>query len=105
VWNATVYYEKAGFSARVATRARSKYIGEVTNFANDRALKYVKGETITDAQLGYHFGEGRLEGLSILLQANNITDEPYIAYALTETRQQDYQEYGRQVLLGINYRL
>lgn len=105
VWNATLYYEKAGFSARVATRARSEYIGEVTNFANDRSLKYVKGETITDAQLGYHFGEGRLSGLSVLLQANNITDEPYIAYALTETRQQDYQEYGRQILLGINYRL
>jgi iron complex outermembrane recepter protein len=105
VWNATLYYEKAGFSARVATRARSEYIGEVTNFANDRALKYVKGETITDAQLGYHFSEGRFDGLSILLQANNVTDEPYIAYAVSETRQQDYQEYGRQILLGINYRL
>jgi iron complex outermembrane receptor protein len=105
VWNATLYYENAGFSARVATRARSKYIGEVTNFANDRALKYVQGDQITDAQIGYEFGPGRLEGLSILFQVNNLTNEPYIAYALDETRQQDYQEYGRQYLLGINYRL
>ncbi len=105
VWNATIYYERAGFSARVATRARSKYIGEVTNFANDRSLKYVKGDQITDAQLGYEFGEGHLSGLSILLQMNNITNEPYIAYAVTETRQQDFQEYGRQLLLGINYKL
>jgi TonB-dependent receptor len=105
VWNATVYYERAGFSARVATRARSKYIGEVTNFANDRSLKYVMGDQITDAQLGYEFGEGHLSGLSILLQMNNITNEPYIAYAVSETRQQDFQEYGRQLLLGINYKL
>ena len=105
VWNATLFYENAGFSARVATRARSKYIGEVTNFANDRALKYVQGDMITDAQIGYQFGGGRLDGLSILFQVNNLTNEPYIAYAVNETRQQDYQEYGRQYLLGINYRL
>jgi iron complex outermembrane recepter protein len=105
VWNATLYYENAGFSARVATRARSEYIGEVTNFANDRALKYVQGDQITDAQIGYEFGPGRLQGLSILFQVNNLTNEPYIAYAVSETRQQDYQEYGRQFLLGVNYRL
>lgn len=105
VWNATLYYENAGFSARVATRSRSKYIGEVTNFANDRAFKYVKGDRITDAQLGYEFAAGALQGLSILLQVNNLTNEPYIAYSVSETRLQDFQEYGRQYLLGINYRL
>ena len=105
VWSATAYYENSGFSARIGTRARSKYIGEVTNFANDRALKYVKGDQITDAQIGYEFGPGRLQGLSLLFQINNLTDEPYIAYAVTETRQQDFQEYGRQILLGVNYKL
>ncbi|MGH8285298.1 MAG: TonB-dependent receptor [Steroidobacteraceae bacterium] len=105
VWNATLYYEKAGFSARVATRARSKYIGEVTNFANDRSFKYVKGDQITDAQLGYEFVEGSLQGLSLLFQVNNVTNEPYIAYAVSETRQQDFQQYGRQFLVGVNYRL
>jgi iron complex outermembrane recepter protein len=105
VWNATIYYERGGFSARAATRARSEYIGEVTNFANDRSLKYVKGDQITDAQVGYEFGEGALSGLSILFQVNNLTNEPYIAYAVNETRQQDYQEYGRQYLIGVNYRL
>ncbi len=105
VWNATLYYENYGFSARVATRSRSKYIGEVTNFANDRAFKYVKGDTITDAQIGYEFQAGKAQGLSILFQVNNLTNEPYIAYAVTETRQQDFQQYGRQFLLGINYRL
>lgn len=105
VWNATLYYEKSGFSARVATRSRSEYIGEVTNFANDRAFKYVKGDQITDAQMGYAFQAGTLEGLSILFQVNNITNEPYVAYSVMETRQQDFQQYGRQYLLGVNYRI
>jgi TonB-dependent receptor len=104
VWNATVYYEKAGFGARIATRYRSEYIGEVTNFANDRALRFVDSDMITDAQVSYLFGEGPLEGLQILLQANNITNEPYIAYSQSKQRLLDYQEYGTQYLFGLNYR-
>jgi TonB-dependent receptor len=105
VWNATLYYEKYGFSARVATRSRSRYIGEITNFANDRAFRFVKGDTITDFQMGYEFGEGRFNGLSVLFQVNNLTDEPYVAYAVDESRIIDYQTYGRQFLFGINYKL
>ncbi len=105
VWSATVYYEKAGFSARVATRARSKYIGEVTNFANDRAFRYIKGDQITDLQTGYEFQSGRMKGLAVLLQVNNVSNAPYIAYATSEARVQDYQLYGRQFLLGVNYKL
>jgi TonB-dependent receptor len=105
VWNATLYYEKYGFSARIAARARTKYIGEITNFANDRAFRFIKGDTITDFQMGYEFGEGRFQGLSILFQVNNLTDEPYVAYAVDEARLIDYQTYGRQFLFGINYKL
>lgn len=42
---------------------------------------------------------------AILLQANNLTNEPYIAYSQDKTRLMDYQEYGAQYLFGINYRL
>jgi iron complex outermembrane receptor protein len=65
----------------------------------------VKGDEITDAQIGYEFGDGKLDGVSVLFQVNNLTNEPYIAYAVDESRQQDYQQYGRQFLLGVNYRL
>ena len=104
VWSTTFYYENAGFSARIATRARSKYIGEVTNFANDRAFKYVKGDQITDFQTGYEFS-GRLQGLSVLFQVNNLTDSPYVAYQRNESQLIDYQTYGRQYLLGVNLKL
>jgi len=104
VWNATLYYENYGFGARIATRYRSEYIGEVTNFANERGLRFVDDDMITDAQLSYTFGEGTLDGLQLLAQVNNLTNEPYIAYSVTKSRLLDYQSYGTQYLIGANYR-
>jgi outer membrane receptor protein involved in Fe transport len=98
-----LYYENYGFAARIATRYRSEYIGEVTNFANDRALRYVDADQITDLQVSYLFSEGTLEGLQLLFQVNNLTNEPYIAYSQNKARMLDYQEYGTQYLLGANY--
>jgi iron complex outermembrane recepter protein len=103
VWNGTVYYEKYGFAARFAARYRSEYIGEVTNFANERALKYVDGGTFMDAQVSYMFDEGMLDGLTLLFQINNLTNEPYFAYAVDEARYQDFQEYGTTYLVGATY--
>lgn len=104
VWNATFYYEHGGFSARVATRSRSKYIGEITNFSNDRTFQYVKGNVITDFQTGYEFQNGGARGLSILFQVNNLTNEPYVSYQGSESRMMDYQTYGKQLFLGLNYK-
>lgn len=104
VWNATLYYEKYGFSARIATRYRSEYIGEVTNFANERGLRFVDSDMITDAQVAYQFDDGVLDGLQLLFQVNNLSNEPYIAYSVNKSRLLDYQEYGTQYLVGANYR-
>ena len=40
----------------------------------------------------------------MLFQINNLTNEPYVAYSQDKTRVLDYQEYGTQYLLGLNYR-
>ena len=105
VWNATFYYENSGFAARVATRSRSKYIGEVVNFANDRSFRYVKGDQITDAQISYEWDSGWMKGIMLLGQVNNLTNSPYVAYINTEARLIDYQTYGRQFLFGVNYKI
>ena len=104
VFNLTAYYERNGFEARVSQRRRSDFIGEIGNFNGARTLRYVVGENITDAQVSYAF-KGRLEGLSVLLQASNLTDEAYRTYAGTKDRPLEYIEWGRTYLLGINYRL
>ena len=104
VYNLTAYYERNGFEARVSQRRRSDFIGEIGNFNGARTLRYVVGENITDAQVSYAF-KGRLEGLSVLLQASNLTDEAYRTYAGTKDRPLEYIEWGRTYLLGINYKL
>lgn len=104
VFNVTAYYENDGFAARVSQRRRSDFIGEIGNFNGARSLRYVVGESITDAQVSYAFN-GRLEGLSVLLQASNLTDEAYRTYASTKDRPLEYVKYGRTYLLGINYKL
>ena len=105
VYNLTVYYEKNGFEARVNQRRRSDFIGEIGNFNGNRTLRYVVGENITDAQVSYTFGDGTaFSGLSLLLQASNITNEAYQTYAGTKDRPLEYVEWGRTFLLGLTYK-
>lgn len=105
VSNVTAYYERHGFSARVAHRKRSRFLGEVQGAGGDRSKVYFDGESVTDLQLGYTFQSGALENLSLLLQVNNLENEPYrtIHDGLSE-RPHQYFEFGRTYLLGVNYR-
>ncbi|AKC87654.1 TonB-dependent receptor [Pseudoxanthomonas suwonensis] len=104
VYNWTLYYERNGFEARVNQRRRSDFIGEIGNFAGNRTLRYVVGENITDAQVSYSFGSGSLSGMTLLLQASNLTNESYQTYAGSKDRPLEHIEWGRTLLLGVNYR-
>jgi TonB-dependent receptor len=104
VFNLTAYYEINGFEARVSQRRRSDFIGEIGNFNGSRTLRYVVGENITDAQVGYNFSEGALKGLGLLFQVNNLTNSAYQTYAGTKDRPLEYIKWGRTFLLGANYK-
>lgn len=104
VTNVTLYYENHGFSARVSQRSRSDFLGEIQGFGADRAQVFIDGESVVDIQTGYTFGSGPLENVSLLLQVNNLTDEPYRQFFQATGLTQRYEEYGRQYLLGLTYR-
>ncbi|MEP9535777.1 TonB-dependent receptor [Xanthomonas euvesicatoria] len=105
VYNLTAYYEHKGFEARVSQRRRSDFIGEIGNFNGNRTLRYVVGENITDAQISYNFSEASsLSGLTLLLQASNLSNSPYRTYAETKDRPLEYIEWGRTFVLGANYK-
>ena len=104
VYNLTAYYERNGFEARINNRRRSDFIGEIGDFAANRKSRYVVGEDITDAQIGYTFGEGRLKGLGLQLQISNLTNESYRTYAGDKDRPLEHIEWGRTVLLGASYK-
>ena len=110
VSNVTLFYEKNGFSARVSQRYRSAYRGEVTGLFAQRAFSEIMAEKQIDFQTGYSFEQGALKGLALLVQVNNLNNSPY------QTRQGDpftggsyaperYTTYGRQLLLGVSYKL
>ena len=79
---------------------------KATAISASRATRFAYPESIFDAQIGYGFQDGTtLEGLSITLQALNLTDEPFINYTDGDrTHIVDYEEYGRTYLIGASYR-
>lgn len=106
VYSLTFYYENEGLSARVSGRYRSNFIGELPNFDAARTQRIVSGETLVDAQISYSFDEGTFDGLTLLLQGNNLTDEPFVSYANDSTTLiTDYQSYGRTFAVGLSYKL
>ncbi|WP_248219213.1 TonB-dependent receptor [Microbulbifer sp. CAU 1566] len=105
----TAYYDNYGFSARVSMRKRDEFKGDVYGLGFDTVQVDVMGETIVDAQIGYDFAESNingLEGLSVFLQGQNLTDEPFTTLSGDNSLQvRDYQSYGKTYLLGFSYKL
>ena len=103
VANVTLYYENETFSARVSNRYRSDFLGEVGGFGGGRAFKEIKSESVLDAQVSYAFSGGRLDGLTLLLQGYNLTDEPMTTFAEDPRLVIDYQSYGASYMIGASY--
>jgi iron complex outermembrane receptor protein len=106
VLNTTLYFEKAGFSARVSQRYRGDFLGEVPDYASTLTFNTVASEAILDAQVGYEFNDGPMKGLSVNLQGTNLTDEPFV---LSQVGQPAYdtiktQKYGAIYSLALTYK-
>lgn len=105
VVNGTVFYEKNGFQARASGRYRSKFLAEVSGLSLARDRVMAAQEFVVDAQVGYTFQSGSLEGLGVLLQISNLTNERFLTYYNDDVRQvRDYQNYGRNFMLGVTYK-
>lgn len=115
VYSITGYYESGGFQLRASYRYRSGFKGEVVQLFATRGSTEILADKQLDAQIGYTFPEGSsLAGLSILLQANNLTDSPYRTRLGVDTggpRTSDgsyvpetYEKFGRQFLFGFSYK-
>lgn len=100
------YYENEGFSARISQNYRSKFLGELAGFDALRNQRIVEATKLVDAQVGYAFNEGSLEGLTVSFQAFNLNDEPFVTTQNgDERRSLDYQSYGRTYALNFNYKM
>ena len=105
VTNFRAYYEKHGFQVSVASRKRSDFLGINPDYKDDVEITFIRGETVVDAQIGYTFPERSfLKGLSILFQANNVTDELFRQYTDNRDNPTDTKRFGKTYLLGLNYK-
>jgi iron complex outermembrane recepter protein len=103
--NLAVYYEKNGFQARVSGRYRSSYLQDIVAFDANIERRVSEPETIVDAQIGYEFPDSSpLNGLSIILQGSNLTDEPWQNYYPDPKRTLNYDVYGATYQLGVTYK-
>ncbi len=112
VANLTLFYERYGFSVRVAERYRSSFTGEAVALFDQLGYTRILANRQTDLQLGYAFSSGRWNGLSILLQVNNLGNSPdstvqvaTLPNNVSMTRPLEYDTWGRTVLLGFNYKI
>ncbi len=105
VVNGTAYFEKAGFNTRVSARYRSSFLGDFTGFGGSPTRRTALDETIIDAQIGYDFQSGSaLDGLSLYIQGQNLTDQPFVSVGENRNQVVDYQSYGRRFLAGFTYK-
>lgn len=113
VANLALYYEKYGWSARIAARYRSSYTGEAIALFDQLGYIQILPELVTDFQAGYAFpDESKWKGLSVLLQVSNLNNEPARTRQISALpnnvevgRPLDYNTWGRTVLFGVNYKL
>lgn len=108
LFTGSFYYEKSGFQARLSYRYRDDFLAEVSGISLTRVTRTGKAEGILDAQLGYDFSDSSIEalqGLTVQLQMQNITDEPFVTFNNGDERQiKDFQRYGRTLLAGLIYK-
>lgn len=106
VINTTLYYERGGFSVRVSDRLRGSFVGEVPAYDSTLTINNVKSENIVDAQIGYSFTAGPLNGLTLNLSGSNLTNEPFVLYQVGAPAFDiiKYEKYGAVYAASVRYK-
>ena len=105
-YSATVYYEHEGFSVRISGTKRSPFLTETRGLSLSLVGTSDTGSTLVDAQISYDFSKAgikSLEGLTVSLQGQNLTDQNTIQSngPLQVTK---FQSFGANYLLNLNYK-
>lgn len=105
VANGTLYYQHAGFEARVSDNYRSSFLGEVSGISASRILQTVGGGSTYDAQVSYTFDNGPLTGLTLIAQGSNLSNKIFTTFQNNDPRQVlTWERYGRRYEVGVSYK-
>lgn len=103
VINPTLFYEKSGFSTRVGVRYRSGFVAP--QFGLNEQITGNASETVVDAQVSYAFQpDSALNGLTLYLQGNNLTDAPTRSFFGLEEQTGTIQQFGRVFYAGATFK-
>ena len=106
-FSSTVYWERGGFQARVSWTKRDRFATETPQLSLALTPTVDQGAELIDAQIAYDFGLGgfdMLDGLTISLQGQNLSDENTLQTNDDAREVTKYQSFGANYLLGINYK-
>lgn len=96
VATAQLFYEKYGFTARLAWSYRSQYL--LALGATQALDQYVDAYDSLDARVAYAFAG---EKVSIFLEGSNLGDEPYTIYVGQKSRVIENERYGASYRMGV----
>ncbi|MBT9471058.1 MAG: TonB-dependent receptor [Pseudomonadota bacterium] len=97
VASAQIYYEKFGFSGRVAYTYHSKYLELVGTTENDDIYWGKQGSL--SARAAYNV----TKQFQVFVEGNNLNDELDYRYARTRSRMVEAERYGRSYRFGLSY--
>ncbi len=100
-YNLTLYYENAGFKARISGSYRDAYLIQVAPTATNNNDVRIKEKTFNlDSQVSYSFDK-----FTVTLEAINLTDqEDSKVDDSTRMSPEEYVHFGRQYYLGVRYK-
>jgi TonB-dependent receptor len=97
VFNGTLFYSYENFETRLNVRYRDDFVSEQVA-VNEQVVNF-DAETVVDFQTSYQF----TDSFGMLIQVNNLTDEPTQSYFGTTSKTGTTQFFGRQFYLGFTY--
>lgn len=104
----TAFYEKGGFSARLAGTQRSAFQSEARGGSNTLAPANRAAVTLVDAQVAYDFSASniqQLKGMRISLQAQNLTKQNDATIDSASGQVTQYNRYGARYQISLKYSL
>ncbi len=101
VFNSTVFYELNDFAARLGLRYRSEFVSPQVGI--NQQLPFTDDELVLDFQSSYDIATPLGEGLTLLFQANNLTDEETATFFGTQAQTGTIQNFGRTFFFGFSY--
>ena len=105
VFQAQVYFEKYGFNARASFTHRGSYLGDYQLFSAQVYANETKAQSTLDAQIGYDFKKGPLNGVSIYLQGHNLTNSKTLSYVNNDPNETNIRDqYGSTYLAGMTFK-